>query len=62
MENKIMKVFSVIILLGIVGLLIMGTYGVITEQYGIAYVSFLIVGFVPVAISVIRAVLDPYKD
>jgi hypothetical protein len=62
MENKIMKVFSVIILLGIVGLLIMGTYGVITEQYGIAYVSFVVVGLVPVAISVIRAVFDPYKD
>jgi hypothetical protein len=61
MENKIMKVFSVIILLGIVGLLIMGTYGVITEQYGIAYVSFVVVGLVPVAISVIRAVFDPYK-
>ena len=57
MENKIMKVFSVIILLGIVGLLIMGTYGVITEQYGITYVS-----FVMMMVSITKVVLDPYKD
>jgi len=57
MENKLMKLFNIIILLGIVGLLIMGMYGLITEQYGIAYVS-----FVAMVISVIRVVFDPYKD
>jgi uncharacterized membrane protein len=57
MENRLMKLFNIIILLGIVGLLIMGMYGLITEQYGIAYVS-----FVAMAISVIRVVFDPYKD
>ena len=57
MENRLMKLFNIIILLGIVGLLIMGMYGLITEQYGIAYVS-----FVAMVISVIRVVFDPYKD
>ncbi len=52
-----MKLFNIIILLGIVGLLFMGMYGLITEQYGIAYVS-----FVAMVISVIRVVFDPYKD
>lgn len=57
MENKLMKLFNIIISLGIVGLLFMGMYGLITEQYGIAYVS-----FVAMVISVIRVVFDPYKD
>jgi len=57
MENRLMKLFNIIILLGIVGLLFMGMYGLITEQYGIAYVS-----FVAMVISVIRVVFDPYKD
>lgn len=57
MENRLMKLFNIIILLGIVGLLIMGMYGLITEQYGIAYIS-----FVAMVISVIRVVFDPYKD
>jgi hypothetical protein len=57
MENKLIKMFDTIILLGIVGLLIMGMYGLITEQYGITYVS-----FVMMMVSITKVVLDPYKD
>jgi hypothetical protein len=57
MENKLIKMFDTIILLGIVGLLIMGMYGLITEKYGITYVS-----FVMMMVSITKVVLDPYKD
>jgi hypothetical protein len=57
MGNKLIKIFNIIILLGIVGLFIMGIYGLITEQYGITYIS-----FVAMFISIIRFVFEPCED